>query len=274
MAAQEIDVGGVNFTVEITGGGPPVVLLHPGIADRRCWGEVVPLLEQAATVVTYDRRGYGDTPPSPEPFSHAADLAELLRALDREPALLVGSSMGGGVALDVALMEPELVSSLLLVAPSVSGEPDVPDSEVDDASLRLDGAIAEALKNDDPEFANRLDAWLWLDGPGGPEGRVRDPARALLLKMNAVVFGHGGAVEVGDSGLDAWSRLGDIVQPVTVSWGDLDIPAIIDSCDTIAERIPAAATHVFPGTAHLPYMEQPEAFANVVLEGLARGQAS
>jgi pimeloyl-ACP methyl ester carboxylesterase len=267
---EQIDVGGATLAVETVGSGPPVVLLHPGIADRRCWGSVVPLLDGHAKVITYDRRGHGDSNPSTEPFSHADDLIALLRGLDTGPAFIVGNSMGGGVAIDVALMEPELVSGLLLVAPSVSGEPDLPDEGLDPESLRLDTAIGEALKNDDWEFANRLEAWLWLDGPAGPEGRVGDPARSLLLEMNEPLLANGGAFEDGDSGFDAWSRLGDITQPTTVSWGDLDIPEIIELCETLVETVPGAKQHIFESTAHVPYLERPEDFAALVRDTAGR----
>lgn len=261
---------GATLEVGLAGGGPPLVLLHPGIADRRCWSAVTSLLEDRATVVTYDRRGHGLSAPSAEPFSHCDDLVEILRAIDAGPALIAGSSMGGGVAIDAALSEPDLIAGLLLVSPAVSGEPETPESELDDATLRLDGEIGAALEADDPEFANRLEAWLWLDGPAEPEGRVGDPARSELLEMNAVIFGHGGDYEGGESGLDAWSRLGEIQAPATVAWGDLDIPAIVKTCAGIAARMPGAETHVFEGTAHLPYMERPREFAEVVTGLLSR----
>ena len=49
-----------------------------------------------------------------------------------------------------------------------------------------------------------------------------------------------------------------------MSWGDLDIPAVIGTCEALADRIPDAATHVFPGTAHLPFMEDAEGFGTLV----------
>jgi pimeloyl-ACP methyl ester carboxylesterase len=75
--AERFDVsrGGTSLAGERwPGGAPTVVLLHEGVADRRGWAEVAGLLAPELTVVAYDRRGYGQTPPSTGPFSHLDDL--------------------------------------------------------------------------------------------------------------------------------------------------------------------------------------------------------
>ena len=60
---------------------------------------------------------------------------------------------------------------------------------------------------------NRLETWLWLDGPGQPEGRVGGAARKLALDMNAVIIGNGVPETEGATGLDAWHRLAEIKLP-------------------------------------------------------------
>ena len=97
------------------GEGTPVVLLHAGVADRRVWQDVVPRL--SAPVIAYDRRGFGETPPSPEPFTHLDDLLAVLDATVDGPAWLVGNSMGGALALDAAVSAPERIAGLVLIAP-------------------------------------------------------------------------------------------------------------------------------------------------------------
>src|SRR5258706_7511623 len=83
------------------GGAPLVVLLHEGVSDRRGWRQVAELLAAQVTVVAYDRRGYGESPASTAPFTHADDL---LAVLDRAQAgqeragrawLARGSARGG-----------------------------------------------------------------------------------------------------------------------------------------------------------------------------------
>ena len=85
---------------------PTVLLLHQGVADRRGWAEVAGLLAPELTVVAYDRRGYGQTQASTEPFSHLDDLLAVLDHIGAGPVWLVGASAGGGLALDAALVAP------------------------------------------------------------------------------------------------------------------------------------------------------------------------
>lgn len=81
------------------GGDRTVVLLHEGVADSRGWASVAGLLAPEVTVMAYDRRGYGLTLVSTEPFSHVDDLLAVLDALgDGSPVWLMGASAGGGLA--------------------------------------------------------------------------------------------------------------------------------------------------------------------------------
>jgi pimeloyl-ACP methyl ester carboxylesterase len=254
----EVPVGRVKLVGERwEGEGAPVVLLHAGVADRRVWRDVVPRLE--APVVAYDRRGFGETPPSPEPFTHVDDLLAVLDATVDGPAWLVGNSMGGALALDTALTAPERVAGLVLIAPAVSGEPE--DPELDPHTARLDVALEAAS---DPEEVLRLETWLWLDGPAGPEGRVGGAARELAIDMNRRILANEDAENAGESGVDAWSRLEEVGAPVTIAWGDLDVPLLVEQCRTIAARVPGARPHELAGVAHLPSLERPDELAALI----------
>ena len=102
--------------------GVPVVLLHAGVAGRRGWHAVAERLP--GPVIAYDRRGFGETPPGPEGFTHLEDLLAVLDAQAGGPAWLVGNSMGGALALDAAVTAPERIAGLVLIAPAVGGQPD------------------------------------------------------------------------------------------------------------------------------------------------------
>lgn len=106
-------------------GGPIVVMLHAGVADRRAWSTVFEALEgDPFDLIASDRRGYGETPRPVGEFSHLADLLAVLDAAEAERAVIVGNSMGGALALDLALTAPERVASLLLIGAGVSGMTD------------------------------------------------------------------------------------------------------------------------------------------------------
>ncbi|MET0823951.1 MAG: alpha/beta hydrolase, partial [Solirubrobacterales bacterium] len=75
---------------ELAGDGPPVVLVHEGICDARMWEPQWSSFPPVHRTVRLDLRGFGRSPIPPEPFSHAADVAELLDRLELGPAAIVG----------------------------------------------------------------------------------------------------------------------------------------------------------------------------------------
>jgi pimeloyl-ACP methyl ester carboxylesterase len=265
---------GASLAAERAGaaGGPTVVLLHAGVADRRAWhGVAERLAGRGADAVAYDRRGFGGTPGTTTAFRHADDLLDVLAAVagDGRPAWLVGNSQGGLVALDVALSEPGRVAGLVLVAPAVSGAPEIEDDELDAGTRELSEAIDRAWEAGDLDELNRLEVRLWLDGPAGPDGRVGGAARELALDMNAVALSSGMDEDAGAGDLDAWSRLEEIRAPTTIVFGTLDLPPVIERCRTLAERLPAVREVVeLPDAAHLPSLEDPERLADAIARAL------
>jgi pimeloyl-ACP methyl ester carboxylesterase len=248
------------------GNGQPVILLHAGVADRRSWRGVAEALQPRTGVVAYDMRGYGETTAVTYGFTHLDDLRAVLDQVATGPVWLVGSSMGGELAIDAALSNPERVAGLVLLAPSVSGAPDP--MEFDRDTERLVHLWEAAQTAGDIDEINRIEMWLWLDGPSAPEGRVSGPARALALEMNAVALKNEIPEESGKSGLAAWSRLEEISVPVTVACGDLDLPFMVSRSKELSDWLPDSRHHVLPGVAHLPYLEDPAMIADLISSSL------
>ena len=252
------------------GAGPTIALLHAGVCDRRCWRAVGDRLGAAGRdVVAYDRRGFGDVPPAGAPFQHVDDLLAVLDAVSPDaPAWVVGSSMGGGVALDAALEAPERIAGLVLLAPAISGDPGPGDEAYSAATDGLADAIDAAFTAGAVDECNRLEVRLWLDGPAGPDGRVSGPPRELALDMNRIVLANEVAAAEGAdgaSGLDAASRLHEIASPTIVACGELDISIKLRSSTELAEALANATYRSLPGRAHLPYLEDPDEIAALIL---------
>jgi pimeloyl-ACP methyl ester carboxylesterase len=239
-----------------------VVMLHSGVTDRRSWYGVAEALEDVADVIAYDRRGYGMSAVGELDYRNLDDLLEVLERLTTGPVILVGNSMGGGLAVEFALTHPERVSGLLLLAPFVSGMPEPTD--VDSASLVLDERIERAWADDDKTEAIRLETWMWLDGPTGAEGRVTGAPRRLAEDMSRQMVSYDADEHAGDSGLHAWSQVESIEIPTVVGCGDLDVPFMIDRSRLLAERLPQGRFALLPGVAHLPGLEQPDLVADLV----------
>jgi pimeloyl-ACP methyl ester carboxylesterase len=241
------------YDVEGTEHGADVLLIHAGVNDRRSWRHVVERLRAHHRCLAYDMRGYGETTYEREDgWSPVADALAVLDAAGFERPVVVACSMGGQAAIDLALAHPERVAGLLLIGTAVRGAPypDLTEGPTAELNARIESADAAG---DMDEFG-RLDAWMWLDGPGADEGRVGAPARELFLEMN------GRALRAPDPGEPAdlpaaWPRLGELAAPTTMLVGRLDAEEIVTIDEQAARIIPGARLEFLDGVAHVPHLE-------------------
>jgi pimeloyl-ACP methyl ester carboxylesterase len=265
-SALRVAVDGAELAADIDRGPPgrtkaPLVLLHAGVADGRMWDGVFEWAGRSRAVLRYDRRGFGASMiERAAPHRHVADLWAVLEAAGLERVVLMGCSQGGRIALDAALEAPQRVAALALVAPAVTG---APEEALDAATLRLAEAIEAAEAARDLDAMNRLEAHLWLDGRAAPEGRVAGAARECFLAMNAIALHSPPAGEPIEAPSD-WDRLEEVACPTLVVCGDLDLPILVQRCEVLAARIPAACHVALQGLAHLPSLEAPERFIAAV----------
>ena len=250
------DSGSARLAYDVSGPEDPVqdvLMLHAGVTDRRSWQPLVDTLADRHRCVRYDARGYGETTYEPEAgWSSVDDAVAVLDAAGAESAVVVAGSMGGAVALDLALAHPDRVRALVLIGSAVRGAPYPEISDPGTADLVARAEAAEEAE--DWDEVNRLEAWIWLDGPTADEGRVDGATRELFLEMN------GRALRATDPGErarveDAWPRLGDIEVPVLVMVGRLDVEDIRSVDEGLAERLPDARLLWLDDVAHLPHFE-------------------
>lgn len=263
-----ITSAGATLVTETTGQGPAVVCLHAGVADRRSWRPVGPDLRNDHQVVAFDRRGFGDTVYEPEPHDHVDDVVAVMETLDLASAVLVGNSQGGRVAIDTALRHPDRVAGLVLIGPAWTGAPTW-EQDMPKGLARLDAMLDDADESGDVDEINRLEAWLWLDGWAGPEGRVDGSARELFLEMNHRALAADDPGELADLPA-AWPRLEQLQMPTTVIEGDLDLPWALWRTRQAVEAMPEAHLEVLAGVAHLPTLERPRQVATLIRDLVAR----
>jgi pimeloyl-ACP methyl ester carboxylesterase len=113
------NVNGVEVYYAVYGKGDPIVLLHGGFGLIEMFGPVLGILAENHTVIGVDLQGHGRTLPFDRPMSFeamATDVAEIVTFLGYEKADIAGYSMGGGVALRMALDYPEVVDKLVLIS--------------------------------------------------------------------------------------------------------------------------------------------------------------
>ena len=247
--------GRAQLAYESTGvrDGADVLLIHAGVNDRRSWQHVAERLRSRHRSVAYDARGFGETLYEREDgWSPVSDAVAVLDAAGVERPVVVACSMGGQTAIDLTLAHPDRVAGLVLIGSAIRGAP-YPDLD-EGPTAELNTRIEAAESAGDIDEVARLEAWMWLDGPSAPEGRVSGPARELFLDMN------GRALHAEDPGEQAelaaaWPRLGEIAVPTLVMIGQLDAEEIQAVDEPAAKMIPGARLRLLDGVAHVPHLE-------------------
>ena len=244
---------------EVAGAGPAVALVHEGIADSRMWDEQWPRWSQSFRLLRLDLRGFGRTPLDGA-YSHAADLVAALEEHGFERVALVGVSLGGRVALEAAVARPDLVRALVLVAPGLPGH------DWSEA-LRAEWAKEEAaFEGGDLDAAVEASLRTWVDGPRRGPDEVDAGVRARVAEMQRDAYEL--QREWVDEDLlvpDLAERVGEIDVPVLVVIGEEDQPDMHAIAERLARELPGARLETIAGSAHVPSMERPREFDELVL---------
>jgi 3-oxoadipate enol-lactonase len=192
-----------------------------------------------------------------------AALAGLLDHLGVERAAVVGSSLGGRAAVDLALAAPGRVRTLVLAGASLAGH-----RFAEPALYELWERSETAVERGDHAEAARVEVDTWVVGVGrGPEAvdaEIRRRVEAMLLAAYA-----NGEADLEDLDPPAAGRLGELAVPTLVLVGGHDRPDIQAMADALAGGVPGARRAVMAGTGHLPNLERPAEFNRLVLEFLA-----
>ena len=249
--------GGLIWGEDSGGSGPAMLLAHSGLADHRLWDPIWPALTGRARVIRYDARGYGRSSPPATAYRQADDMLRVLddRRLGR--AHLVGCSMGGATAIDVALARPDRVASLTLLAPGLSGYPWPDEPEID-----ADYQAAEA--SGDPGAIAAIAIREWAAAGAGP--LITD---MLLGAIRAWPVEEEHCLEPEDP---AYGRLGEVRAPAVLLIGDLDRPALIACDEAIAAGIPGCELIRLPEVGNYPSLRDPEAVTRAILDQCGLGE--
>jgi pimeloyl-ACP methyl ester carboxylesterase len=263
-----VDVANARLYYDTAGQGVPLVMIHAGVADSRQWNNEFAFFARSCQVVRYDMRGYGKSEPVDGEFSHMGDLAAVLNTLGlHESAVIMGCSMGGGLAMDFALTHPARVRALIMVGSGPSG------LELDVPSPAKFAEVEKAFEAGELDLVSELETQIWFDGMGRTPEQVNPSMRKLLYEMNRQALAH----EVKKLGkrlpntqVPAFDRLNDLKIPVLIVVGEHDTPYILAAADYMVERIPSAQKIIINDAAHLPNMDHPDEFQAAVtnfLEG-------
>ncbi|MER3410244.1 MAG: alpha/beta hydrolase [Thermoleophilia bacterium] len=244
------------------GSGETVLLISGLAADHAAWALQTEDLERLFRVIAFDNPGVGRTEGPPGPYTTAlfADVAaELLRLLGVERAHVVGASVGGLVAQELAVRHPELVRSLVLCCPW----------------WRID-RYAQALLRSWQAFARAAgmlelfrQTWLWVFTPRFFEER---PEALAELERRLLEDPYAQTVEAFCDQAEACLRhealeeVRGISAPTLITVGEADILTPPAHSRALHERIAGSRLHVWPEMGHAPFWEIPDAF-NALVRG-------
>jgi 3-oxoadipate enol-lactonase len=268
MAERFAEVNGTKLHYTDQGNGQALVLIHAGFGNLEMWDDQVQAFAGHYRVIRYDLRGWGMSPSPPGKFSHHEDLAALLRHLEVKTAAILGSSMGGGVAIDFSLAHPEMVWALIVVAPAISGYPMERNAAIEQRRL----ASYQAYQSGDLALAAELTAQTWVDGPLRSPQEVDPVVRrrgiTMIRQLYELPQAQGQAQGLVPPAID---RLEEIRVPTLIISGDLDVSVMEKITQILAYRVAGATSVILHGAAHLCNMEKPHEFNRVVLEFLDAG---
>ncbi|MGB8646799.1 MAG: alpha/beta hydrolase [Anaerolineae bacterium] len=250
----------INLYYESTGHGQPLLLIHGLGSSTRDWEFQVSELSKSYQVVTFDLRGHGQSDKPEGPYTiplFSADAAGLLQALGIESAHVLGVSLGGGVAFQLALDHPTLVKTLTIVnsGPSMGGTPEQIRQEmarrvgvVKSMGMRAMGqALAQNLLPK-PEHAMLRETFI--------ERWAQNDPRAYI----------DATLSLGD--FDVLDRLGEIRRPVLVISADQDYTSVAAK-EAYVKRLSDARLVVIADARHALPTERPEEFNAALLKFLA-----
>lgn len=252
---------GLALDVEILGSGEPLLLVQGMSGHGGMWGEAfLEPLAREHEVIVYDHRGVGNSSRADGPFmiaDLADDAAALLDVLGHESVHVLGISMGGMVAQELALRAPERVRSLLLGCTTAGG----PDA----FAAPGPGQLLKAVASRDPELATRVAFEVNTSATFASRAGELDRFRVASMsrRVPAAVIGLQSNAAMAH---DTRSRLGLVAVPTLVVHGAVDEMISVSEGAQLAAGIPDARFESWPDVGHLFWWEKPYAAAALALE--------
>lgn len=267
---QYVTIHGHDVSYRMGGDGPAVLLIHGMAGSSRTWKDVMPILAEDHTVLAPDLLGHGESAKPMGDYSlgaFASGLRDLMGVLGIERATIVGQSLGGGVAMQLAYQHPELAERLVLVCAGGLGRDvswmlralTLPGSELLMPILfppfvaDRGNAISKSLSDKGIRAPHIAEMWQAYASLAGAENR-----RAFLRTLRAVVDPGGQTV----SAMDRIYLAAGL--PTLIVWGEND--PIIPLAHGVAahEAIEGSRLEVMPGCGHFPHVEAPAEFTAIL----------
>ena len=257
-----VTVNGVRLAYEIHGTGEvPLVMVHGSWLSRQTWDPVIPQLAESFRVLTYDRRGHGESErPSGQGSvrEDVADLAALIEHLGLASAWVAGQSFGGSITLRLAGERPDLLRGIAAHEPPlfslVAGDPAV--APMLEGFAQLNAAVVERIAAGD--HANAAEQFF-----EGALGWTQIPPEMRKMAIEAAPTYLDEASDPDQIAFDLeWIR--GFPHPALLTQGDQSPPLFAPVITKLANTLPSAEVNTFTGVGHVPQVEHPEAYVEAL----------
>lgn len=256
-----VDVNGVTLAYERRGEGRPLLIIAGLGCARWMWWRNLESLARSYDVIAFDNRGVGESSAPEGPYSirqMAEDACGLIDALGIQQADVLGISMGGYIAQELALAHPQRIRRLVLGATGVWGGA---------ATDEFQAAVARARGLPPEPFLTQL--LPLLVGPGYWEREPEQRDQLLKMRLNALPQVHAYEAQVAACAEhDTRDRLGQIEIPSLVVWGAEDKVVPPEQGEQLAAGLPNVQTHVYPDAGHYFFAECATDFHRRIFEFL------
>jgi pimeloyl-ACP methyl ester carboxylesterase len=254
---------GCDLYHEETGEGVPILLIHPSGATASTWGSATEELARIGRVITYDRQGYARSGGRPvrSVSTHTADAAAILESLATGPAVVVGTSAGAMIAIDLAVRRPDLVLAVIEHEGPWRFTRHLPSGPQVTAFATIGSLVLRGRQSDAAEALLRS-AYSYRDGGTGwdsfPEEwrrAGRENAKPALWDFIITIGNHPSATD-----------LATVKVPVVCSYGARSPDFMVRCTRSLAAAIPTARTHRIEGAGHAAPFDATTNFVQLIAD--------
>jgi pimeloyl-ACP methyl ester carboxylesterase len=261
-----VTLGACDVYFEEVGAGMPILLIHPSGSTTATWGSFLSELARIGRVITYDRRGYARTGGRTvhSVATHTADAATLLEYLGAAPAVVVGTSAGGVIALDLAVRRPDLVHAVVAHEAPLRFTRHLPSlsqlaalAKIESLAVvgRRRAAVEVLLRN---TYAYEGGGSAWDAFPPKWRQIALENARSTLADFRNSIGNYPSAID-----------LATITAPVVCSYGARSHKNMAHLVGMLAAAIPTAKTQEVAGAAHAAPFDAPSDFAQLISRSMS-----
>ena len=260
---------GLDLYYKEAGEGAPILLIPPAGATASTWGPLTDDLARIGRVIAYDRRGYVRTGGEPVRLisTHTADAAAILEYLQAAPAVVVGTSAGATIAVDLAVRRPDLVQAVIAHEAAWRATRHLPNASQLAALAKIGWLALRGQHGDAVETLLRA-AYTYRDGgtawnafPEEWRRIARENARPALLDFRNSIGNYPLAAD-----------LANVAVPVVCSYGARSPNSIIRLTRSLASAIPTARTHQIAGAGHAAPFDATSNFAQLIADTITSEQ--